>query len=73
MIGGNKINKLTWEKDKLSWRDVLDSNHNWHGDIYKFFKVVNQTGYKYFSWNGWVYKVVENGFEKINVLVEEVE
>ena len=51
---------------EISWKDVLNPNHNWYGTIYKFFELaVVPSGYPYFEWNGIVFKVVnedEKGF-----------
>ena len=53
---------------------ILNPNFKWHGDLYKFFKLVVDTGYPYFSWNGWIYKVndYQEGYEKLNVTIEDI-
>lgn len=55
--------------------NVLNPNFKWHGTIDKFFNVVIQTGYPFFSWNGRVYKV-EDGqtrYTDTGKVIEEFE
>lgn len=50
----NFMNKLN-----ITWKDILDNKTVFidYQTINKFMKLVVQTGYKYFSWNGRVYEV----------------
>lgn len=41
-----------------TWKQVLNPNFDWHGDIDSFFdNCVRKTGYPYFMWNGRIYRV----------------
>jgi len=49
------MNKLN-----LTWREVFDSYQSPIHDIENMLKLLKTTGYKYFDWNGLVYKVSED-------------
>lgn len=47
-------------KDKqITWKDVFDSVRVWRGDRDKACKAAEENGYKYFTWNGWVYDITQ--------------
>lgn len=58
---------------KLTWETVFNSevapDKRW-GHIDNANAIAKQAGYKYFSWNGWVYEVDGN---KTDVLVEDLQ
>ena len=44
----------------MSWRDVLDCKF-FPMHISNFVKIVEMSGYKYFAWNGRIYKIHKVG------------
>ena len=45
----------------ITWRNVIDSyspNRAWFGHIEDYLKIVENSGYIYFHWNGRIYKLI---------------
>jgi hypothetical protein len=68
------------EQFKLTWKDVFNSNNQkfFWATIYTLLPAVYQSGYKYFEWNGSVYRllIAKDGkldFEKTSVLAENLD
>lgn len=57
----------------ITWRDVLDcKGFGLYRDISKIREVAKSANYEYFAWNGWVYKILDKGSERTDILVENV-
>jgi hypothetical protein len=54
----------------MSWKFVFNTDHKSWGFIDKANQAAKDSGYQFFTWNGWVYNV--DG-AKTNVLIEDVE
>jgi hypothetical protein len=41
----------------MSWKEVFNTNHKFWWDIMGATEGAWDAGYKYMSWNGWVYEI----------------
>lgn len=59
---------------KLGIESILNPYHGWHRGIDEFFKLVKQTGYPYFMWQGELYKVnnFQDGYMKLDTTIEDI-
>lgn len=64
----------------ITWRNVIDSyapNRNWFGHIKEYLKIVKDSGYIYFNWNGNIYKLIatkENlSYEDTGLTVDDLQ
>ena len=62
---------------QITWRDILDpyDKEVWHGHIDKFVVVVIATGYRYFNWNGNIFKITDASkrtYFNTGLLVEDI-
>lgn len=56
----------------LSWKDIMDCKVH-YGIIYNMFTTARDYGYKYFVWNGKIYKVIDElHYEDIGILAEDI-
>lgn len=68
------VDPIQWEPSLPSrWSEVFNSDHNGWGYIDNCMKAAASCGYKYFSWNGWVYAIL-NGldYKKLDLLAENL-
>jgi len=59
-------------KTDLTWHDVF-ACHKWWGHIDKFADGARAAGYSHFSWNGWVYAFKDGGYERLDLLADDLE
>jgi hypothetical protein len=56
----------------MNWKDVFNSSKKWWGDRDKAYQCAKESGYKFFTWNGWVYYITDISYEKTDILVESL-
>lgn len=64
--------KEEFSKEVISWKDVFNTDHKHYGHILNCWEIVKQTGYKFFTWNGILYRVEGNDFHATAILVSDV-
>lgn len=60
--------------EQLSWKQVFDTDNieGWLGHIENAFDIVKPTGYKYFTWNRYIYKVIGDSWKCTGLLQRDL-
>jgi hypothetical protein len=60
------------QQSKIKWDQVLISKYNLDRHIDEFFKTVKRTGYPYFEWNDFIYKVEIDTYKNTGININEI-
>lgn len=60
------------QQSNIKKEEVLLSRYNLDRHIDVFFKTVKQTGYPYFEWNDFIYKVEKDTYKNTGININEI-
>lgn len=60
---------------QLTWKDIFNTNNieGWIGHISTAAEIVKPTGYKYFMWNNYVYRIVGDSWQCTGIIKQDLE